>query len=299
MKKFIFSLICLYGLQNLVAQIPPFAPVGAKWYIHATAACFGNPNGEDGNYTLLVTEDSIIQGKYCTLVPTNQGPFCQEYYFVHQDGNEVYIFSHEENVFHLLYDFDAPVGASWKIPVCDWAYFTDSVIITVLQDFPNYQEVSAKGVTPIVWGFSNTKVYKGIGGIYDNPLLFTFPNKSAPLDCSHTLRCYETPATGVIHLQGMDCVPSAAVEFSSSENSVQVYPNPANDRIALSFPIPLPISARWILHNQLGQAVFQSALPLGENEVSLHLPAITSGIYFWWVESDSGLLGSGKLVISK
>ncbi len=275
----------------------PFAPVGAKWYIKANWECYGGQVTDDQYYVREVIADSIIQGKYCTLISTNDGPNCQNSYYVHQDGEKVYVLNEENGDFQLLYDFEAPVGATWKIAVCEWFYETDSMTITVKDVKPTYQKVDmTPDSTGSLWNFINFKIIKGVGGEYDNPLLFYTLEVFVP-GCETKLLCYETPTTGLIAISGASCVD--AVDEPASSFTVLLYPNPASETSTLHITSPLPAISKWELIDQLGRTVKHEILAASQQEREIELDKVGAGLYFWKLTVEEKSLATGKLFVLK
>jgi hypothetical protein len=80
-----------------------------------------------------------------------------------------------------------------------------------------------------------------------------------------------------------------------------VYPNPASDKITVSFKNETPRNATLLLVNMNGQVVKQKHLTdlvLGENNVSLNISNLDNGIYSCRVTGNGNVLVSKKLVIS-
>ncbi len=80
---------------------------------------------------------------------------------------------------------------------------------------------------------------------------------------------------------------------------IMVYPNPASGQVTVALPLPLYKGAVWSLCDQLGREVARALLPVGQQEAQLGVEGLAVGLYFWRVEGDGNVLGSGKLIIAK
>ena len=118
--KLVFALAFFLPLM-LLCQMP-FTPLGAKWggRIDCTptwAPC--EPESYPYDYTFEVTEDTVIQGKYCTLI-SDKWDIDFSTTIVHQDGHKIYRYDREEEVFKLVLDFSKEVGESWQVELPQW-----------------------------------------------------------------------------------------------------------------------------------------------------------------------------------
>jgi hypothetical protein len=168
----VLALVVIYQLAS--AQQPPFAPLGAKW-VYNIYPC--NSSTPIDQYVISVSEDSVIQGHYCTLVPSEYCPIdagcTSNAYFVYQDGSKVYIYMPAEDDFQLLYDFSLPAGSSYKLAVCESEWAVDTLTINIVSNDPQengYQVINATSPPPVSWGINFT-IIKGVGGRFTNRLL--------------------------------------------------------------------------------------------------------------------------------
>jgi hypothetical protein len=81
-----------------------------------------------------------------------------------------------------------------------------------------------------------------------------------------------------------------------SEIAFSTYPNPASDRVQISFTEESEGSI--VLQNTLGEVMQKTLLPKGTKEVSLNIAALSSGFYIVTVESN-GIRTSRKIEIAK
>lgn len=290
----IFSL--LFFFTKVASQIS-FAPLGSKWYIYFSAECSGALNSET-YFVREVVSDTTIMGKYCTVIKGVAGPTCADSFYIHQDVAKVFVFNQETQVFQMLYDFSAQVGDKWKIQVCDWVYNTDSMTITVVENEPDFQildVIDESGNSN--YSLSNQKIFKGIGGINNNPLLFK--SIGAQENCEELLLCYYTPSIGIVHISGDHCEASATNEKNNSKSvDALVYPNPASSQFSIAPNQPFSKDNQLILFDATGKLVNRYQLSIGQQVQTFPLENMPNGLYFWILKDEQDLIGSGKLVIA-
>jgi hypothetical protein len=77
------------------------------------------------------------------------------------------------------------------------------------------------------------------------------------------------------------------VEFSLKQN----YPNPFNPSTVISFNLPVDSKVTLNVYNVLGQKIstlINDNMPAGEQNITFDASALTSGIYFYQLEANSG-----------
>jgi hypothetical protein len=113
---------------SLCAQTT-FAPVGAKWtYVQ------GSWGGPDTNLMVLeAISDTIIQGRTFSKIQVNEGWFgCHEFVqFLSQSNDSLSYFDPDAEQIHLLFRWNAEIGASWSTPVEQSGYL-DTLDWTVM-----------------------------------------------------------------------------------------------------------------------------------------------------------------------
>lgn len=295
-----------FALPVLLPAQVPFAPVGAEWghYIQCAPANFPCPPGYPIYYTAAVTSDTIIQGKYCTIIPeadwgvtpsTNDFPD----FIVHQDGHQIYRYDREAEVFKLVLDFAKEAGESWQMEVPRiWTGLeTDTLTLTVLERSGPRRLIRVNST----YYFD---LYEGFGSIIPNRRLGFSPSWfyiSHPFVWDE-LTCYTDPSEGLLYEGPMGCVPNHTVHPPSEPLQFQVYPNPAKAEAMLAWNKPLPAGrpAYWVLSGLSGQvALKKPLLPGGAQECSFSVWGLPEGLYFWQVLSDGVQLGAGKVVVAR
>ncbi|MBK8565498.1 MAG: T9SS type A sorting domain-containing protein [Saprospiraceae bacterium] len=90
---------------------------------------------------------------------------------------------------------------------------------------------------------------------------------------------------------------SSGYEPPPKEEAVRVWPNPASEDIYLEYNFPYSKTAKLCLFNAMGQVARQWPISAGLQSFSLH--GLGEGMYFWRVQAAGGIVGNGKLIISK
>lgn len=79
---------------------------------------------------------------------------------------------------------------------------------------------------------------------------------------------------------------------------VQVYPNPATGWLWVSHG-DMDGESTFTLMNSTGQVVVKRRLPAGSSVEGVDLSGLPAGIYFWKIQSDSVLKGTGHVVLQR
>ncbi|MCB0582642.1 MAG: T9SS type A sorting domain-containing protein [Phaeodactylibacter sp.] len=77
----------------------------------------------------------------------------------------------------------------------------------------------------------------------------------------------------------------------------RVYPNQASNYIVLDCSFPLTKAAEWRLSDALGRVVKSQALAPNTERQSMLIENLANGIFFWKVQSDGEIIGSGKVIV--
>lgn len=100
------------------------------------------------------------------------------------------------------------------------------------------------------------------------------------------------PATGG-HMDASIVVQcSTGIPSLSNEGHTAVFPNPTNGKLTID--IKESPKASLVVYKTTGEKVYQSQLTNTITEADLN---IQNGIYFYQIESETKLIGKGKLVI--
>jgi hypothetical protein len=94
--------------------------------------------------------------------------------------------------------------------------------------------------------------------------------------------------------------PTASIkEYTNEINGLDVYPNPANDHISISFSSKGSNTGEISLINALGQTVYtkQVALNEGKNRLNVQLNELPKGIYFAKVKNGNNQVSTKKIIV--
>ncbi|MBS1685527.1 MAG: T9SS type A sorting domain-containing protein [Bacteroidetes bacterium] len=90
------------------------------------------------------------------------------------------------------------------------------------------------------------------------------------------------------------CRLLTAVEDIPGSHSVYLYPNPTQGSVYLSLTDIAGYDGTFMITDFLGQQVYSSRISTGE---STHdISSLPSGLYLWRLESDQGIIQTGKLI---
>lgn len=304
MKKILLFLI-LHQVTECIYSQPLFAPLGAKWY-YKHEAC--DPNSNQFYYsTIEVTEDSIIQGKYCTLITTNICPIvssCSQYNYVYQEGMKVFVYDDSLQGFQTLFDFSLQTGESYGIHVCNDAWDTDSVNVHI--DFADtamdgIQEITLTPVPATWWGTTEIQVKKGIGYLGDNPMLFPTNCVTFGDPCfTKRLVCYETPATGIIHLAGNPCQGPNNTDEEKANFQLSIFPNPTTDYLNFELRTTQPLQkASFRIYYANGKLVKELQSDSPKDTFIVPVWDWAAGAYFLQYEDGGEVRAVEKFMVVK
>jgi hypothetical protein len=298
--KYKILLLSIFLFPVFSSGQKPFTPLGAQWggRLGCSPTFWPCPDGYPIDYNFEVTEDTIIQGKYCTLINDDDWEMSNSKAIVHQDGYQVYRYSRDEEVFKLVFDFSKDVGESWQIEVPPYWMYVDTVNIIVTEKEGESRKVSV--TTPDGWHiFEDMLIYEGFGGVAENRRLLLADELFIISDPIYwdELTCYMDPVEGLLYGNAANCASPSTSTKVQSEVKFQVYPNPASSHLVLSYS--LNRTAKWNLHTITGQTIRQLTLNSNADRQSMFLEAIEKGIYFWTVTSEGAILASGKIVLDR
>ncbi len=299
MKKTALLILVMLLPILLICQ-RPFAPIGAKWgeIIHCTPTFWPCPPDYPLHLTYEVTEDTIIQGKYCTLIPENDWFFGGNKTIIHQDTHLIYRYDTQAEEFKLALDFSKEVGESWEIEVPEHWGGTGTLTITVLEKEDVYRSVSIEGGFV---SYSEIPLIEGFGGtIYNKRLLLgeEFFIISDPIIYSE-LTCYIDPDEGLLYGSAEQCEMIDTGVDEPEKRAFIVYPNPASTHIVLEGHYSLSETAQWSLSDALGRVVKREVLISNTTGQTMRIEDLANGIYFWKVHTAGKVIGTGKLMVMK
>jgi len=88
----------------------------------------------------------------------------------------------------------------------------------------------------------------------------------------------------------------ATKQESSIFSDFELYPNPAQDEIHLSFSQKLAKNVLFCLRDLQGRVVFTQTLREGSEDFVLEIGDLAKGMYFWEARAEGKLLQTGKLL---
>lgn len=129
-KNFLFILLLpLLFSQGVKGQGYEFAPLGAKWNY---STYFWGQTEMQFSKTIDVTEDTIIQGKFCKkLCLSDNSNNCYSKEFLYDSSGVVKWYMAENDSFVVLYDFNANQGDTWTLFVHTYPQCPDTFTVHV------------------------------------------------------------------------------------------------------------------------------------------------------------------------
>lgn len=290
----------MFSTHIILAQIP-FAPVGARWHYSRYPCDPNDPSVE--HYSVWVEGDTIIQGKTCTFVHSDVCPAsasCNDDNIVYQEGSKVYIYEPILNGFQMLYDFSLQAGTSYRYKMCNDFWEVDSVTIFVDSADIGLEGFQYLRVVPdqmAWWGELDITIVKGVGGIYENRLLFPVACVFVNEPCTVTfLDCYQTPSG---ENYPTSCLSS--VGDMSTEAWASIYPNPIAANSTVYLKTTLSNKATLTFIDVFGRITMTKTLSPSNEPIEVSLTGFRSGIYYWYIITDNDIkrLVSCNMVITR
>ena len=85
---------------------------------------------------------------------------------------------------------------------------------------------------------------------------------------------------------------------SSIVQRINLYPNPATDKIIVEYQLSNPAGSYLTIYNVYGQLAKEYAFPDTSGKLVVPVSDLTSGIYWYAVTSAESIVTSGKIVIN-
>ncbi len=92
---------------------------------------------------------------------------------------------------------------------------------------------------------------------------------------------------------------TSSVQVLPPIQKASVYPNPANGQVVLELPSPLAAESEWSLYSAVGQCILSYKIGKGTAQETMQLGEVQPGLYFWEIRNGRGIMGSGKLIVSR
>jgi len=83
----------------------------------------------------------------------------------------------------------------------------------------------------------------------------------------------------------------------TTENTVKVYPNPANTQFTIEFKDVISSNAVVELYGSIGNLVLTDYMQKGTNIKNIDVSKLNSGLYFYNISINGTKVSSGKLTI--
>jgi hypothetical protein len=287
MKYSILLLTIFATLSSLFAQVPDFAPVGAKWYYRQFSSDYPYPE----EFRLVeVTSEEVFQGQLCRKIVGLTGCGLPSISHVFTRNDSVFFWSTYTSKFQLLYDFRASVGSSWLIDGLGPGSDSLRVIVDSLS------QLLVNDDTLKVWHITRLGCYD-----WGNEIVEKLGNISSlsPSFClcengPSGIRCYIDQFSDY-HFVSYPCDTSILLGVNewSILNAFHVSPNPFQEKITVSIEMPLE-ECFFLLYDRMGRLIIQEQLFW--DSAAFETDLLPSGIYFWNVVAQGKLLKSGKMI---
>ncbi len=204
------------------------------------------------------------------------GPFC------HNGPSDIPV---------LLYDFSLEVGDTFDL------YDAGYPIIVMSMD-----SAEIDGQWRKRWYYKGNdlplrEVIKGIGDT--KGLFFPFCYE---FESSHLLTCYEDSnmfwLNPVVASMGADCfsVGIKKTEDQSKSYTLNVFPNPVSNSLNFEFENNTPENSFIIIYNPLGEQLLTKHISSNKKLVNIDFSDYNSGIYFYRIIGDNGVVNAGKFL---
>lgn len=315
-----FAIILFANCSKTFAQ-SNFAPVGATWY----------HDGAFGVYRSIVTKDTLYKGKVTQKIEQDiyvrwgsMHPRLQTTrdLYVYDNGDTVFCFNDRLDAFTPLFVFNVKAGDTLRLPYfnpndCSKSLDTNSLALSfVIDSVKNvpydgtllktvYSKVVPNSRTTYSWSLGNDSIMvyaQQLGSLKTGFLpyckgecaIITIQGCAIP----SKLRCYEEDSIGV-HLVdtclNTSWVPASIIEKTTIAQNLGIFPNPANDKISLSFEA-LNYQTKVIIVDVMGKKVLEKDF-LKSSSLSIDVAEIKSGVYLLkLLKEDQTIIGSGSFV---
>lgn len=292
--------LLLLLLLPMLTFAQTWAPIGAKWYFSK----FYDFHRNLEEYTLIESiGDTIIDGilsRHLTITNNWACSNTDSDVFIYQTiENEVYAKINNKFEFHMLYNFSAQIGDSWKFPIM----FTPIYIDTLQYTVTNISTIKLNGhskkilycdlkfILGVFWyRIYKTQLIEGIGDIH---YMFPWQAQICDEDYIFGLRCYEDNEIGLYHFDNnnKECDYTTETSKLDFNNDIIIFPNPFTNQ--LTFTLIDNDQTTVSLFDLLGQLVYKQTF---SNSTTINTDQFGSNIYLYVLRGGKGILKTGKLV---
>jgi hypothetical protein len=314
MKKQILFLLLVSAILSVKAQVSkyyPFPDSNAYWADENV-----NNNGSFNVYTdygVIVKGDTMFGGKtYQKLYKvggyssTNGSSNYSVYYGAFREDTAMRrVYMWQKGIDSLLYDFNLKVNDSIGTPSqpgnggkygTDYVYSIDSIL--VFGDYRkriNIANNQAKG--NII-----CQVIEGIGGNHEP---FGTMLTQVPFEGGSGLLCFRQDPDTVQFTYSYfgydgcrEYLPLSANTISTYMQQFTVYPNPANNEVAITYLLQQRQNKAILqLYNALGQLVASNTITNTMGQVNENIAGLSNGIYYYTLSVNGVIAATSKLVV--
>lgn len=324
---FLFALIVMMNCSKVFAQVN-FAPVGATWYHSGFEGIYKSIAVKD---TLILGKNcrQIKQRIYISWPGPIYRPDLESTrdLYIYSNPDTVFCYNNRINRFSPLFVFNVHRGDTIRLPFFNapsgctyiksdtnklFSFIIDS-IKNVNYDGEILKTVYSKCIIPkdlykfesqgwFYWGDSLNVYAEKIGSLKTGLL----PNcigectTLATMGCAapRNLRCYEDDN---IQIHFVDTclnntwVPSALDEKTLNDPKLKIFPNPAIDKISLSFE-SLNFDSRIFIYDAMGKKTIEYSFKKS-SLISIDVAELKSGVYFIQILKEGYItIGSGSFI---
>ena len=323
MKPFIkltvlFVIICTFATQNNYTYCQAkFAPIGAQWYYKYIEK---TQSGVLKYYNIQFTseKDTIIEGKTCRIIRGNylkSGGIPYSEIIYEENGIVYYYFN---NQFRKIFDFTVEEGDTVEFEFKGHSNYssvfdTTSIVQCLIEkielitiDDIVLKKIFAKSLLDSfsTTGYFNHIYYEKIGNEVIDWNFFTVLNPPGLEDYSLRLNCYNDTdihyTANWWQLENKPCDFSGTItsinEKEDISNPIQIFPNPAQDKLNIQFVENFNIGQITItVYDIMGKIVFEKEY-LSEPLISVDVQNLIAGCYFLKINNKTNIVLTNKFI---
>ncbi len=210
--------------------------------------------------------------------------------------NEEALFLVKDSVFHLLWDFSEPIGASWFMSA---SLFPDTHCGDLTNIISGKRDTTLEGTSfkcldvevynNVGQLLTERTIIQGIGGTDAAFLPAQFCNIIMELITQP--RCYISTENEIHFIEeGADCELKLSINTNSPETAISFYPNPSSNKLYIN----MTGASQVIIHNLAGKEVMNQELLSGVNEVDIS--TLNKGVHLATVKVGSNLFKQKILI---
>lgn len=284
-----------------------WCPPGATWH-------FGlwGPSSYGGYEKIEYVSDTVINSKNCQVLSVYSvayfAPGPSSGYgadlFTYSEGGVSYLYNDDFGIgkFDTLFNINASVGDSWRMPFADTCYNDTLNFIKVLDTgtkIINGNNLKWLYVTFDPGSLGTSPKYdtiiERIGFTYGPFYYYTFCGMIE--EGYANFRCYSDFTFAVYPDSAVDCDYPLAVKDHGDNNFSNVFPNPNNGNFSIRHSIDDP-DTEFVIYDVTGKLITKDQIPVGD-EIVIREEWLENGIYIWHLIDKNGIKGNGKIIIMK